>query len=206
MMKSSKSQNPRASVAIVLVVVGGLGGLAPATARASWSFSAAFFQRDCPAGTPLISIPATSGFSNDAACEQIRAFVLADTGGFAWTSGVGGSTVHHSCQMGFTVGSCSGADDLGAGSVFSPLQNGVVSVNPLGPESGQPIFTPHYTASSEIWQAEAALRLQSFPSLNNHASVPSSSVAYANRFARKLSRFCSGNACEPEGHSVGQEP
>ena len=169
----------------------------PRVALASWGFTATLFAHgNCP-GAPIIPpIPITNAFPNDSVCESLRSSILAITETVPESGGT-------SCNIGYTCTPCSGTDDaVFGGAAFSPLQNGVGAINPLGSVAGQPAWSPSSSEASPIWQSETAVRVQAYPSLNTGV-MPTSSIRYQNRFAWNLGNLCRGNSCTPHGNGYG---
>ena len=159
-------------------------------AFASWGFIATIYETTCPATVPTPALPTITGFSSQTDCNTTRSQVLAIKSSFTWQTS-GSSPVTKTCSVGYNCSACTGADAVvlsSSAGVFSPLSNGVTALTPLGSDTGQPTFSPHYSAASTIWQQEASARTQAFPSINSSV-MPISSVQYQNRFAQNMNQY-----------------
>ena len=167
----------------------------PRSSFATWGFTATIYEHCSTYVTPP-RLPPITGFETLNECITTRNQVLAIV------------VSSSNCTVGYNCSPCTGADassssgfvsisSTSAG-VFSPLSGGVSALNPVGPDSGHPTFSPHYSAAPQAWQQEAAARTQAFPSLSATV-MPISSVQYQNRFAANMEGICGHGGCGRRG-------
>ncbi len=154
----------------------------PARVFGSWGFSAQLYENNCITTIPL-TLPAISGFPNQSMCNAVRAEVLAIQESAPWEKSCGPSCwISELCTVGYTCSACTGSDDtFGTGTIYS--------LNPQGDSSGQPFFSPHYTADNDNWIGQTIDRFNTNSSANLGAAFPEGMVVSDDPYLNNVYQY-----------------